>query len=440
MPKASPVVEKPSVVINQNVTSPEPTEEREKRQKINFWEYISSLSPSDWKRHVVYLYRTRPIVGQKQSEKYLDKYTSKFTIEDIKNRFGGEEFRVMLLRDDKAILTEDFAVEAAPKFDMAREIPGTDTMQAQLVDKLIGKLTDEKNDRSSTTDDAMGKSIDMISNAFETALQKIAGSGGGNDLIKTIQVLKELGLIGKQENNIVETIRVLKELGLVNNPQQPVNQLETFKSMLGVVKELTTELSSDASPKSWKSHLVDKVVEAAPAVIDRIGGILDKQSSIERERTARANMMIQARTGMPVAPAPAHLPQTQPNIPPQPTGTHPATTTEPMRTVPLDRTAAPADVTTSPSSPSGEPTQEWISRRVVNAIKNGQSGESVVDFLDCINPQICQFFTSLTAAQIKAQFAADAILREATQLSNFDSWVEEVVNYLHEEEVNTRPN
>src|SRR5690348_3921919 len=391
MPRAASVSEAPSVVINQNAPVVENIEEKAKKPKLDFWPYIASLSPNDWRDTIVYLYRDKPVVGFKQKETYLDVLSAPFTIEDIKQRFGGEEFHAMLVKNGKVLHTEHFAIEASPKFDAAREIPGTDATNAALVDRLLDKLDErEDNPASSLLTTAMTKSQDMMAQAFETALAKVAGAsaGGGSDLIKTIQVLKELDLIGQRENSMVETIRTLKELGLIGGAQ--TNQIEMFRSMLGVMKELSGELNENSHPGNWKTRLVDKAVEAAPTLIGQVSSMFDKQAAIERERTQRAQMIVQSRTtpGAPGSPATMEIPAAtataDTRIPTPPAAANAA----PMQTVKFDRNNGAPSVQPAQAQESavGQPSQEWISRRVVAAIEAGQSGEAVVDFLDCINP------------------------------------------------------
>jgi hypothetical protein len=200
--------------------------------------------------------------------------------------------------------------------------------------------------------------------------------------------------------------------------------------MLGVMKELSSEINPEPGPSNWKARLVDKVLDAAPALIDRVGGMMDKQASIEREKTQRAQIVTQAhaRSSMPAAP-----PTTNPATISGPA----APASEPIRTVPLDRTSPPIS---APQPPAGQPSQEWVSNRVVELIAAGQSGESVVDFLDGINPTVCQQIAGLSAEQIKQLFRADAILSRAVTLPNFDRWLAEVVEYLREEEPTHGPN
>src|SRR5690348_11668021 len=418
MPRAASVSEAPSVVINQNAPVVENIEEKAKKPKLDFWPYIASLSPNDWRDTIVYLYRDKPVVGFKQKEKYLDVLSAPFTIEDIKQRFGGEEFHAMLVKNGKVLHTEHFAIEASPKFDAAREIPGTDATNAALVDRLLDKLDErEDNPASSLLTTAMTKSQDMMAQAFETALAKVAGAsaGGGSDLIKTIQVLKELDLIGQRENSMVETIRTLKELGLIGGAQ--TNQIEMFRSMLGVMKELSGELNENSHPGNWKTRLVDKAVEAAPTLIGQVSSMFDKQAAIERERTQRAQMIVQSRTAQ-------GTPQQSPEIPAAASASDdtripvPPANPAPMQTVKFDRNNGAPSVQPAQAQESavGQPSQEWISRRVVAAIEAGQSGEAVVDFLDCINPMICQFFATLSAEGIRAKFASDAILSQSVTL------------------------
>lgn len=433
MPRATAAPETPSVVINQTVASTEKPERAAEKPKPDFWTYLKSLSPQDWKSRVVYLYRTRPIVGNKQKEKYLDVYSGPFTIDDVKNRFGGEEFRAMLLKDGRAEMNEEFCIEAAPKYDLAREIPGTEASQTAMVRDLVDKLTTRAPESNPSTDIAMSKSIDMLSTAFETALTKIAGTAGGSDSMRDpftlIRMMKDLGLIGQPQNNLRDAIVLLKELGLLQQQSQPVNRIQEFKDLVSAVKEISGDLASEAAPQNWKTRLVDKVAEVAPALISNIGGMMEKQAQIERERTHRAQIITQARTVPDAVQQPLTAPAQIPAVNPDP-----SVAGEPIRTVPLNHAnAQPAAVQTETV---GQPSQEWLSKRVFAAIQGEQSGESVIDFLDVANPAITQYFSTLTKEQIKNVFASDYILKSAIALPNFEQWLDEAYTYLHDNDEN----
>lgn len=430
MPRATTAPQTAPIVIQQTIPATEP-EKKQRKEKPDVWTYMKSLSPQDWRHHIAYVYRVRPNVGNKQAEKYLDKFSQAFTIDDIKERFGGETFRIMLNRDGEAYITEEFSIEAAPKFDMAREIPATDAAQTALVRDLVDRL-DGKTANNVIVDEAMGKSINIMSSAFEAALSKLAGAGGGNDLLKTIQVMRELGLIGQPHNGLRDAILLLKELGIVGG-ERPVDRVQEFRDMVSAVKELTGNLAADATPGNWKTRLVDKLSEVAPQLIQQVSGMMDKQQQIEHERTHRVEMMAGARANLAGAPSNVQ-PKIQAAQPPHQPVTH---QTEPIRTVPLDRNSTASQ----PQDTSGQPSQAWISQRVYDAIAAGQSGEAVIDFLDVVNPQICEYFAKLSPDQIRSTFQQDVILKRATELANFEEWLAEAVQYLHEEPQQTqKPN
>src|SRR5260370_33548646 len=83
---------------------------------------MRSLTPEDWKDHIVYLTRERPkthmhvVVGC-----YLTKIIEPFELDDIKDAYGGYEFSYIMKRGRDAIYNGRFTVEAPPKLDGQRE-------------------------------------------------------------------------------------------------------------------------------------------------------------------------------------------------------------------------------------------------------------------------------------------------------------------------------
>lgn len=430
MPKTSvaPAQETPSIVIQQTIPPREAAADAEPRKRIDFWPYIASLSPADWRRHEVYLYRTKPVVGQKQREKYLDIYNQKFTIEDIKTRFGGEEFRAMLLRDGKNILTEEFAVEAAPKYDLAREIPGTDNSQAATIDKLVDRLTETVDNGG--TDEAVSRSISIMGDAFDAAAKRLAGSPNGGSLLETIRTLKELGLISppQQQNSVLEIVKVLKELGIVGAPR-PADAVGTpisiFREMLGVIKEFAGEVGGGGK-RDWKAELVDKGIEKIPEVLRGISTMGDKQIQLERERRARIEAAGRtaaiARGEAPPAvasPAPAAIPS---GFPPESARASAAASGE---------AAGPAAAANGAEVPTVTMEQIFYNR-IVEMVFEGEPGGVIMDFLYGADRPAYSYMLDLTGEQIKMMLGQNQTLSQILNYPQIDDLLEQIVEYSRE--------
>lgn len=426
MPKASAVSQdNPSVVINQTVPARETQDDKPRSAKIDFWPYIASLSPADWKRHEIYLYRTKPVVGHKEREKYLDIYTSKFTIDDIKNRFGGEEFRAMLLRDGKNVCTEEFAIEAVPKFDLAREIPGTDNTNAVTIDKLVTKLTERENEPD-VSGEAVQRSVAIMGDAFEAAAQRLATTGGNGNgtasLLEAIKLLKEFGLIGQpQKNSILETIQVLKELGIVGAPAAQVNVMQQVDAVLGVAEKLR-DFGGGGGKTDWKALLAEKVSEHFPEIINGIKGIGDSRVQLENARRARVEAVeratIAAQGGQPAAANPTAAQGVIPSA-------H-APVIAPLSTV----AAQP------PTGQGGDlPTvtfEQLGFARIVEMVYRGEDGGSVMDFLYGLDPRAYDYLLDCDAAGIRAILSADPVLARILEYPHIDEFLGQVLEYSAE--------
>jgi len=416
MPKASavPVNESPTVVIHQTVPAREAPEEKKERTRVDFWPYIAGLSPADWKRHEIYLYRIKPVVGHKEREKYLDIYNSKFTIEDVKNRFGGEEFRAMLLRDGKNVCTIEFAIEAAPKFDLVREIPGVDTAQNATIQKLVDKLTDREDDPD-VTGEAVQRSVNIMGNAFEAAASRLATtSPNGGGIIETIKVLKELGLLGQpQKNSVLETIQVLKELGIVGAPAAQVNVAAQVDSVLGIVEKLRE--FGGGGKTDWKTTLAEKAADHLPEIISGIQSFGDKQIALENARRARVEAVERATVAVQQGGPPAQAPS---NGNPQPVR-------------PLSTVAAPAEM----PNPGNLPvvTFEQLGfNRIVEMVYRGEDGGVVMDFLYGLDPRAYDYLIECDAAGIRAILGADPMLAKILEYPHLDDFIAQVVEYSGE--------
>lgn len=421
MPKASavPASESPTVVINQTVPAREQPEEKKERTRIDFWPYIAGLSPDDWKRHEIYLYRTKPVVGHKEREKYLDIYNSKFTIEDVKARFGGEEFRAMLLRNGKNVCTVEFAIEAAPKFDLVREIPGVDTAQNATIQKLVDKLTDREDDPD-VTGEAVQRSVNIMGNAFEAAASRLATTSpnGGGNLIETIKALKELGLIGMpQKNSVLETIQVLKELGIVGGPVAQFNPVAQIDTVLGIVEKLR-DFGGGGGKTDWKTLAIEKLAEYTPEILRGVVSIGDKQVQLERERRSRVEAVERAASA--VQGAQQQQPQLSPNGNPQPPASYPLATV-----------AAPAQE----QNPGNLPvvTFEQLGfNRIVEMVYRGEDGGAVMDFLYGLDPRAYDYLLECDAAGIRAILGGDPVLAKVLEYPHLDDFVAQVLEYSAE--------
>lgn len=96
------------------------------------------------------------------------------------------------------------------------------------------------------------------------------GGGGGNHVLDTISALKELGLLGPNQqqgqNSLLDTIKALKELGMIGQQKQTGGLDETL-GMIGKLKELGMVNGPGGNALSFEQQMALKNVEVQIARI-----------------------------------------------------------------------------------------------------------------------------------------------------------------------------
>lgn len=450
MPRiAKTTAEQPQVGVTVTMPSKPEPEKEPRIDKFDFWNYIQKLSPQDWNHHICYLYRTKPLVGQKQKERYLDVIAAPFTIDDIRKRFGGEEFRAMLIKDGHALHTEEFAIEASPKFDPDREAPTTtqrtDAITQQLLDKAL------HND-GGVEKDAMKRSIELLSGTFDTALSKIANVGapnpdgeGGGTLLRAV-LLKILDRNPMAE--MLQMIQAMQAMGMMPKPGEapaPSGGLSQLAKDIEAVKSLSEILGGGEG--GGKRDLLSTLVERGPDLIGKAVEGLGKYTEIQ-EKNLQA-LRIKADTAKAIAQinanrAAAGLPPVSISEAPGASTAKPgAATATPqavagLPVVPMSDGNAPAG---TPVAPSAEIDQiiAFLKMRVVQLIGEGKSGGDVIAFADDFQPEIVEHLESLDAAGLRRFFAEDPVLAQAIASPHWERWFAEACTELYSQEPEPEP-
>ena len=462
MPKVSTAAaEAPAITINQNVT---PTEKpvRKEKEKIEFWSYMASLSPQDWKRHIVYLYRTKPVVGMVK-EKYLDKFMEPFTIEDVRSRFGGEEFKAIMQRDHMMFHTEVFSIEAAPKFDSTRENPSANASGAASQERIIEKLLDERNGSSEIENKAQDRALDLVTKAYDKAAEKLGGggAGGGSDIVATIRVLKDLGLIGQPpppQRSVIAEMKDMMELAKTMGFMGGGNALTGLKEQIELVKTLADAVGSGGGG-GGKADIWGTLVSKAPEIIDGLGNIVGKVKDVQSEATRQLD--IKARTATQIAQINAQrAAQGQPPLPAEsvaPAAENVSAAPHPaggLHTVSVDQAAAahaPANGSTAISNDQQEQVlANFLKHRVVEMISKYQDPDGALDpaaytaadvltWVEDFDPRIVEFLSTLGPGGFEQFFTNDPILSAAVALPQWPKWFSEACDDLYAEAAAAQP-
>lgn len=455
-----------SVVINTGA-QPEIKADTPPKPKIDFWEEVRPGAKQDWSRRIVYLYRTKPVTGMKVKEKYLDVFAQPFTVENVKTKYGGEEFKAILVQDGKIIATEEFSIEAPPIYDATRENPmGPNGQPAASVagEEVTRKITDqfleERRSENEMLTDAHKRSLDIVTDGFKQVQAQAVRteSGGDSNIINTIRVLKELGLVGQPPPNpmatMVEMMKFAKEMGFMGGG----NALTGLKEQIELVKTLADAVGSGGG--GGKTDIWGTLVSKAPEIIDGLGNIVGKVKDVQSEATRQLD--IKARTATQIAQINAQrAAQGQPPLPAESVAPaaenvsaapHPAGT---LHTVSVDQASAAAHAPANGSAGISNDQQEqvlanFLKHRVVEMISKYQDPDGALDpaaytaadvltWVEDFDPRIVEFLSTLGPGGFEQFFTNDPILNAAVALPQWPKWFSEACDDLYAEAAAAQP-
>jgi hypothetical protein len=413
---------------------------------------MRGLTPEDWKDHIVYLTRERPkthmngVVGG-----YLTKIIEAFDLDDIKEAYGGYEFSYIMKRGRDALYNGKFTVEAPPKLDAQRESANASENGggAAIVQQFISMLREEleRSRGAGGGDQTTTKAVEMLSKASEKAMdmikQQVPEAGNPTSQLRDLLALaKEMGIFGGGGggSNIIETIKTLKELGLIGQAaQNPMANLDAMLSVFTKLDELRGS-SGGGGRRDWKNTLVDRGLEALPAVLDTLKQTRDASVQIAQERARAAESLrhVQPPSATPARPS---VMTPRPAAAPTAAADPAVVASSGLRTVPIDRAvpidqpgaepaAAPAEVYVETIDRNSTAYVNLVKQTIVEMINRGDHGEQIVDYLDGAKPGFSNTLVQYPPEQLTAYLSLDPILREAVNHPNWSEVLDEARNYI----------
>lgn len=409
MPRAKSVAADPASPVVINVQQPQQTEEREKESRklddVDFWTYMRGLSPQQWRDHTLYLYRTKPVVGVNQREKYLAVYQQPFTIDDIKKAYGGEEFHAILNCGNRIVKHSTFAIEAAPIYDAARETPRQADANAAMVERLVDRTLNAQAHAHSSA--AVDEVVDMMSKGFDATLERIGKTASGADGGDTMKLV----LAMMQSQTQVMTTLIASLVKDRTAGADPKSTLKDTLELFAALKEFAGE-NGGGRRGSFFENLAERAVDKAPELIREIRGGVE---SIGRQRME----LERVRQGGPGTAAPPAAPPVMAG-PPAPAPAAPA---------PYVANPAPAP----PQISENEAFEQLSARHIVKLIFAGEPVDLVMQFLRGANQKMYNSVLELNAQELRAVITADPILAQLLQYPELDAVLEEIVQYSGEE-------
>ncbi|MCI0402686.1 MAG: hypothetical protein L0212_04090 [Acidobacteria bacterium] len=377
------------------------------------WEYMESLTPEQWTNGdvQVYIYRSYPRTMRTSGKSaYLDVLNRPLPLEEIKERWGGGIFELYIKRRRQAVYNKyNFQIEAKPKLEswetLEKEAAEAEAAAAtaaavsgtseELLRKLVADVIAQRDraqeqgkkfDPESALENAMaihGKATDAAIEMIVSQAQRLAApsAGGEGNIITTLRVLKELGVIGqaatRQENPIV---------GL--------------RELLALLKELREESADSGGGRTdWRSELV----RVAPAALDKVREIVgDMRAMTDR----RAEMMLTTR-GYRVAAPPAAQPG------------------------PASATATAAPAAASPDS-QRRAMQDFIKSKIVQMLYDAKTGDDAAVVAENLDPQFAVELANVLK-QNPRSLESDSILAGALKHPSAMQFASEYVDYFSSE-------
>lgn len=416
----------PAPVIHQRIEIPQQKAE-DQESKPDFWDLIRKITPEQWSStHLVYLYRENPRPNTK-GPAYLAILNHEFDLEFIKQQWGGYDYKAMLIANKSMVATHYFSIDAAPKgastdFQHQNGSPqilspaGNDS--TNLVKQMMEMLREEiRNGRVNS-----GNSNDPVLNGAVDMLKKLIPEQ--KDPLEIVGKLKEL--LAPGQNSVMEGLFMTMIKKLIDGPPaaavpQPFQALQEK-----LMEKMLTNIDKPGGREPSLGHML---MERVPEILEGASNIMDKWLRISQENRATSDLrfasILQARAGQQISPAPAPAGQ----IPGSPAVVAPGY-------IPM-----PSPIPITPMPPPIEQTLNEMEKlvtiakeRIVYAISEGDDGEKIVDFLDILEPRLLESFNGASVDDIDKFFQTDPILRKAAAAPLYRQILEQMVNYLAEEE------
>jgi hypothetical protein len=422
-----------------------PTIEQHTEPKKDFWEQQQVLDTAEGKDYVIYLYRLQPAMqGLKGA---IAKFSKPVDMEEIKESFGGYEYRISLHKGRTWVCSDVFSIAAPPKavgvadpamLTMGGSMPvgggnATETT-AQLnatLQFLRAQLESERKEKAN--DPAYVASLSLVQKQAEAAITA-AYSRMENQPGQAAQ--QQIMQMMMQQMGAIMT-------ALLNRGLQPPEKASVsgIKELLELLPLFGIKLGggTGVSKVDPLAAIGESLINAAPRILEAGAGFMDRYRLIAEERTKQSVLQYNAiaiQRGAQPAPV---------NVTTRDVATHPAAapTAQPAQqhqqpannsdfpVVDMNRPTAAAAAPAA-ASPQGFD-ETTVKQRIVQMVHQGFSGDVLMAFITGVNETFAVTMKACTEAQIRTYFAGDPILSQALASPNFDECLAGAIYYLHPE-------
>lgn len=353
-----------------------------------FWEVIHSLTPEDWRNHLVRVYRSDDRWEHSVSLQE-NKFTEDFSEDNVFSKWGGGRFLLWLYGppEGRKMVMPPFRleIEGQPKAWSGMSPSGQPAAEARTSgDPMIQMLVEEirelrKSGGAAMMQQTLQQSLDIMATAYRSSAAVIregnATSGGGGD-----DELKEFRKLMMQK---------------MLNPPDPMESIKVMVAMgtgiVTAVKELSGSLSLGGGKQDWMTLFADKLPMLGEKAVEGIREYRLIEEAQERRAGMQGGRIIDATPNPAAAPADPAAQGSQ---------------------------AAPGPTAVPPQQQEADvqgPSIAWVLRKVANTIETSEqtqaTGEDLYDFLMTIAPELVD--------QLKGQKRDDiiALFRNHPQLA-----------------------
>jgi hypothetical protein len=285
----------------------------------DFWEYIESLTPSQWSDHVVYVYREDPKDSNYSSEpSYVDKFAGSIEISPgvivptferesieyaIKEKHGGKAFRLICKKGPSRVAIGKCVNGAPPKYPefntRAHPLPNANGNNSDnIAVKAMDTIANQNPALINIAIDAVSRAADIVARAQQPPVHPAPSTDSELDrAFKQAMIQKLLA----PPPDPIDTFLKLKQV-LGDNGSSGGGQNALVDKLLNAAVDRFMNPASAAPPITGRTTLLDLGREFIPVL-----GTVMHEYRLSREADAR---MAEVARSMPPQPAqnPAPLP------------------------------------------------------------------------------------------------------------------------------------
>lgn len=351
-----------TVIVEEKRTRVEPAAPGEARN-WNIWEYMDGMKPTDWTdgNYIGYLYRLQPRAAA--GESYLIKFVEPISIDWVREKFGGTQFRAFLKKGQERVCDTTFTIEAPPKMQTEHgNYAATPPASGDVLRGAIDHIADPAGARAAVnlTQQAAISGFEMLRTAMPQNQLSL------KDILDLMDRRAAAPPPGSGMPPWLETALASMVPALISKILTPDNPIDTFTKMVAALKESPFSMSGRASASDWKTELVS----ALPSVFDKGASMLENYAKVAE---------MQARCALPAAP-PAGT------VVPMPVPAAVPMVQNPTAGIPPAAPATPSNAAPAAGAPVQEPPEIWTKQKLVEFFKEGRSGEEVGAWLDDTAP------------------------------------------------------